>query len=275
MKIKVDQRYRNLIRASLVLLPLTGIVLSFFSLPVEFAVVISILLVVLPTVLGKFVFEYNVIHVMPLPSDDVIQFCIGSSWFSDNLETLDGLGIILIYKYKETAKEAFQMFREWNYGKIIDKHSNITLSAISEGDDKYSILIYPGDRIKSINNTKFFIEDNAGKNSKANIKVVKFYIQLCFDYKNEVLKKKCIQSLPYIKELILNVGYIKNGEIESYSKTGFRLQQFSLKERDSPTLGQLEQTLQWSDLSACQPETFIALSEQVNKKLKMEKTYNN
>ncbi len=270
MKIKVDGRYRLPINAALLFIPAISIIVSFFALPMVWAVSISILIVILPIILGRFIFEYTILHVMPLPTDDMLRYNMGSSWFADNLDTLEGLGIALIYKYKETAQEAFQMLRAWNYGKIIDKHSNITLSTVDEGNDKYSIFIFPGDRIESLHGTKSIIEEGAGKNSEVKVNVAKYYIQLCFNYEGDSLKKKCIESLPYVKELILNVGYIENDQIKMYSKTGFRLQRFSFQERESPSLGQLEKVFPWSDLSAKQPDIFKAITEKVNRKLKAD-----
>lgn len=267
MRIKVDGRYKLPVNAALFLIPAISIIASFFTLPMEWAVGISVLLVILPIVLGRFVFEYTVLHIMPLPTEGMLRYGLGSTWITENQDTLDGLGIALIYKYKETAQEAFKMLRAWNYGKIIDKHSNITLSAVKEGNDKYSLYIYPGDRLDSICGTKNIIEDRMGKNSKANIQVAKFYIQLCFNYKGDALKKKCIESLPYVKELILNVGYIENDQVVMYSKTGFRLQQFSFQERESPSLGKFEGALPWSDLSSNQPEIFKAIIENVNRNI--------
>ena len=57
-----------------------------------------------------------------------------------------------------------------------------------------------------------------------------------------------------------------------YSKTGFRLQNFSFQERESPNLGQLEKSLPWSEIGKSQPDIFKAIIEKVNNKIDVEKS---
>lgn len=267
MKIQIDGKYRLRVKIALVLVPILSIAVSFLALPLMAAIVISTLLVIIPIVLNRFVFKYHALHVMPIPTDDVIRYALGTTWVADDLDTLAGLGLAIIYKYKESAKDTFNLLKAWNYGKIIDRDANITLSAVREGNDRYSVYVYPGDRMDSLEGTKKIVEESKGPNAEASLSVVKFYLQFCFDYSADELKKKCIESLPYVKELILNVAYVENDEIVMYSKTGFRLQKFFIQDRGSQALGGIEKAIPWSDLRGEQPEIHRAVTERINERI--------
>lgn len=267
MKIQIDSKYRLRVKIALVLVPILSVIVSFLATPLIVAVAISTLLVIIPMVLNRFVFMYRALHVMPMPSDGVVRYSLGTTWFADDLETLSGLGLAIIYKYKETAKDAFNLLKAWNYGKIIDHHANITLSAVREENDRYSVYVYPGDRIDSLTDTKKIVEESEGPNAAADLIVLKFYLQFCFDYSADELKKKCIESLPYVKELILNVAYVENDKVVMYSKTGLRLQRFFIRDRGSEALGGIEKAIPWSDLRGKQPEINKAVTERINEKI--------
>ncbi len=241
--------------------------LSFFSLPLEIAVVVSVMFAIVPFILDRFVFIYNIVHIMPMPTEGMLLHIMGSSWFSKGTSTMDGLGFGIIFKYKETAKEAFSMFKAWNYGKVIDASENIAFRAIVEGDDKYSVFVFPGDRIDSLHHSESLAKDTYGTASCVALSVVKFHMQFCFDYSNEELKMKCIESMPHISELILNIGYIENDEIKFYSKRGFRLRNFTLKDRSDSSIGAIEKSLNWDDPTDKLPEINQALVDRVNEDL--------
>lgn len=240
---------------------------SFFSLPLEIAVIISVVFAIIPFILDRFVFIYNIVHIMPMPTEGMLSHVIGSSWFSKDTDTMDGLGFIIVFKYKEPAKEAFSMLKAWNYGKVIDASENIAFRAIVEGDGKYSIFIFPGDRIDSLRYSESIAKDKYGTASCVALNVVKFYMQFCFDYSNEELKMKCIESMPHISELILNIGYIENDEIKIYSKRGFRLRNFTLKDRYDSNIGAIEKSLNWEDPTSKLPQINQALVDRVNEDL--------
>jgi hypothetical protein len=269
-QIKIDRKHKLVVKIALFLVPLVSIALSFFSFPIEIAVSLTVLLVILPITLNWFVFQFNVLHVMPFPTDKMLKNKLGTTWFASDIETMEGLGLMLLFKTKESAKDAFQMFKAWNQGKTIDSIENIVLSAVIEGDGKYSLFLYPGDRFKKLNETKESVKKKMGDKDNVNLSVAKFYMQFCFDYRNDELKTKCIESLPHVDELNLNVGYIQSGEVMPYSKVGFRLKKFILVLRDSELLGAIEKSLGWDDPSGKLPKINQALINQVNQKLSSE-----
>ncbi|WP_233008026.1 hypothetical protein [Rheinheimera faecalis] len=267
MKFKIQGKHRFFVRALLVLIPLLSIALSFFSLPLEVAVPVSIAFTIIPFVLDRFVFIYGVLHVMPMPTQGMLSHRLGTSWFTENTDTIDELGFVIIFKYKDVAKEAYDMFKAWNYGKVIDASENIAFRAIREGDGKYSVFVYPGDRTESLQYSESLAKEIHGPSSHINVIVAKFYMQFCFDYSSDELKTKCIESMPYISELLFNVGYVEAGEVKTYSKRGFRLKNFIIRDRSDSKLGEIERRLSWDDPTGKLPEINQSLVEKVNKRL--------
>ncbi|AFG37470.1 hypothetical protein [Spirochaeta africana] len=268
MKFKVSGKFKALVRTILVLVPLLSIALSFVTLPLEVAVPVSIALTALSFLLNRFVFTYVVFHVMPMPSEGMHTHVLGSSWITEDPATMEGLGFVIIYKYKDVAKEAFNMLKSWNYGRVIDASENITFRAVREGGGKYSIFLYPGNRLKSLQESETRAKELYGSDSHINIRVAKVYEQFCFDYSTDELKKKCIEAIPYLSELLLKVGYVENGEIQLYSKRGFRLKNFTLRDRVDPMLGEIERSIKWGNPAKKLPEINQALVKRVNQRLK-------
>ncbi|TON65853.1 hypothetical protein, partial [Vibrio parahaemolyticus] len=76
-----------------------------------------------------------------------------------------------------------------------------------------------------------------------------------------------VESLPYVDELHLNVGYVRDGKIVMYSKQGFRLKKFSLRDRVDVPDGTLESLNEWISPEGKLAPINQALVEQVNRNL--------
>lgn len=236
-----------MVKVMLIMFPILSIATAFFSLPLEASLPIAVLVTIIPLILDRFVFSYKVLHVMPMPTEDMLVHRLGTSWVANDTETMDGLGIVVIFKYKHVAKDAYNMLKAWNYGKVIDCSENISFKAVREQNDMYSAFLYAGDRIESIKASEALAKEKHGEKSKIAMSIAKFYMQFSFDYSDNELKKKCIESLPYVDELNLNVGYVENNEIKMYSKRGFRLKNFSLTNRSDVAKGTIESLNEWVD----------------------------
>jgi hypothetical protein len=204
---------------------------------------------------------------MPGPTDAMLTHRFGTSWFTEDTNTMEGLGIVIVFKYKQVAKDAFNMFKAWNYEKIIDASENISFRGVREGKGIYSVFVFPGDRLDSLKYSESMAKDRFGSKSHIKVNAAKFYMQFCFDYSNDNLKLKCIESIPHVSEFNLNVGYVEDGDIKMYSKKGFRLKKFSLKNRSDSDLGEIEKSLEWDDPAGKLPDINLALIEKVNERL--------
>jgi hypothetical protein len=263
MKINISSKYKKLIVFLSILIPLISISVSLLTLPVELSLPLSFLLVVIPIFLSKFVFKYNSILIMPMPTDEMNQFAVGSCWFADNLETFEGIGLGIVYKYRSTAKDAFQMFKAWNYDQYIDLDANIRISIILEGNGRYSILIYPGERFKSQLLAKERTQESVGQNSHINVITMRYYIHLCLDYSNDKLKQKMIESLSFMEYLQFNIVHIKNDKLLNYSKRNFKLKGFSVCERNFVDSDSIESKFLWENPLEKYPEHTLDIVKRV------------
>ncbi|WP_447400193.1 hypothetical protein [Vibrio harveyi] len=132
MKIKIDSKFKNLVKVLVVIFPILSIITVFFSLPLVVSLPISLFITIIPLVLDRFVFRYEVMHLMPMPTNEMLVHRLGTSWGANNIETMEGLGFVVIFKYKHVAKDAYNMLKAWNYGKVIDTSENITFNVVRE-----------------------------------------------------------------------------------------------------------------------------------------------
>ncbi|HDY7832382.1 hypothetical protein ACXIU6_22570 [Vibrio parahaemolyticus] len=267
MKIEINSKYKKLVKVLLVVFPLLSIATAFLSLPLVLSLPIAILITTIPLILDRFVFNYKVLHIMPMPTNDMLVHRLGTSWVADNIETMEGLGIVILFKYKHVAKDAYGMLKAWNYGKVIDPSENISFNVVREQGSTYSAFLYAGDRLDSIIASEALAKERHGSNAKIAMSVAKFYMQFSFDYSESELKTKCVESLPYVDELHLNVGYARDGEIVMYSKRGFRLKKFSLRDRVDVPDGTIESLNEWISPEGKLSPINQALVEQVNRNL--------
>ncbi|WP_229652727.1 hypothetical protein, partial [Vibrio parahaemolyticus] len=271
LKIEINSKYKKLVKVLLVVFPILSIATAFLSLPLVLSLPLAVLITTIPLILDRFVFRYKVLHVMPMPTNDMLVHRLGTSWITNNTETMEGLGIVVIFKYKQVAKDAYNMLKAWNYGKVIDLSENISFNVVREQGGTYSAFLYAGDRLDSIKASEALAKDRHGSNAKIAMSVAKFYMQFSFDYSDSDLKTKCVESLPYIDELHLNVGYVRDGEIVMYSKRGFRLKKFSLTDRVDVPDGTIESLNEWISPEGKLAPINQALVEEVNRNLESNK----
>ncbi|MFH4414688.1 hypothetical protein [Vibrio diabolicus] len=267
MKIKIDSKFKNLVKVLLVIFPILSIITVFFSLPLVVSLPISLFITIIPLVLDRFVFRYEVMHLMPMPTNEMLVHRLGTSWGANNIETMEGLGFVVIFKYKHVDKDAYNMLKAWNYGKVIDTSENITFNVVREQEGAYSAFLYAGERLDSIKASEALAKETHGNNTEIVMSVAKFYMQFGFDYSDSELKKKCVESLPYVDELNLNVGYVRDGKIVRYSKRGFRLKKFNLIDRVDVSSGTIESLNEWVSPKDKLAPINQALIDEVNKNL--------
>lgn len=266
-RIRVPGRYRRWVRTGLVAVPLVSIAIAAITLPPQLSIPIAVLLVVFSLLLNRFIFVYGALLVMPGPTEEMHQFMIGTCWYADNTETLEGLGIGLVYKYKSAAQHAYHMLHAWNYGKFIDDEGNIKASFVNEGGGRYSVLIYPGPRVQSQVAAEMAALERLGPKSEVDVRRMHFYIHCCLDYSDEEAKQRMVQSLPRVEYLFLNTFFVDGNQLKAFAKRPFRLKRFAYADRSDPNLGQLEQLVSWSDPTENKPQDVLDIVERVRKML--------
>ncbi len=265
VQIKIPSKYRIWVRIGLIAVPIVSIVAAALTLPPQISIPISVGLVITSILLNRFVFVHTVLLVMPGPTEEMVRFWIGTCWYAEDMETMEGLGIGIVYKYRSAAQHAYHMLKAWNYGKLIDDEGNITASFINEGGGRYSVLFYPGERVQSQIAAQQAVSEDLSSNSEVEVQRMHFYMYGCLDYSNDETKQRMVESLPRIEYLQLNTFYIENNDLKAFAKRPFKLKRFKYALRDDQNLGELEKLTSWSDPVEGKPKDVIETVERVRK----------
>lgn len=130
-------QYRNIVKWCIRLLAITGIVIGFISFPPYVGGILGIILPAITLLLERFQFVTHILHVMPLPSDYLLQKRLGSVWGTDEYKNEERIFFGQLFETKKAAKEAYKLFKDWNFGKYIDREDNIVIRIIRESRSIY------------------------------------------------------------------------------------------------------------------------------------------
>lgn len=259
MRITINAKYRTAIRILFWIISLGSIIIAFFSLPTVIAVIIAIFCIIIPLLLEKIIFRYNIIWVYPKLSN-VLFNRLGFSWYYQNPDK-SNVGLAVIFERKYDAKEAYSIFKSWNYDKFIDAENNINITFVDEGKNKYSVFIYPGERKVREKQLLESLKKNYPENSKFVInKKVFIWIQNCADYSKNPKMIELIENIKKSREIILNTTYVVNNEIKSYTKKGINIKMIRFIKRIELTEKDLESFQKWED-----PKKYSKIVERVSK----------
>jgi hypothetical protein len=150
----VPVRYRNVLRCVAWVLSLGSVALSFFTLPTILAGSVSVIALLVPWIVSRTIFLHHTLWVMPPLSAESERNRLGTMWFHEEFEGKLVLGLGLLHEDFEYAKDAYNVLRSWNLGRFNDEVGNIQVSIIDEGDHRYSMVVYPGNRHEAEENLK-------------------------------------------------------------------------------------------------------------------------
>ena len=267
--IRISSRYRVLLRIVSYAIPILSIAIAAIILPYFIALPVAIVLILTPYFLKKVILKYNILLFMPLPTENVIRFLLGTTWYTGNTETLDETGLGLLFKYKSAAQDAYNMLKAWNYNKLIDKENNIECIFINEGESRYTIIIYPGDRYRSINYVEHKTSRMYVEKSEADIMSVRFTMSFCLDYSKEDLKITIVEALPRLEYLNLNTFYIDKEIMIPFAKRSFKLYGIKTIDRKDVVKGSIEDFYKWKNPDIDTPIDIKNLATAVNKNYKV------
>jgi uncharacterized protein YdhG (YjbR/CyaY superfamily) len=242
---KIKGKYKKTIKIINWGLIIFGMLSSFITLPPVIAFILSVALFIIGILIDKLIYTYSTFHVMPLPNDNIIFNRIGSVWSMENYQNKEYIVFGQAYKTKTAASEAFNLMRQWNYMDYIDRNQNIVLSIIDEGENRYTILLYPGKR-----GIEEFHDDlgkkTYGDNSETKVIVFKTFYPTFVDYSNCPEKIELMNRLKNEEEILLNTFYVKDNEPSKYSNRPIRLRKINIIKRNE-ILNGLENGIKWDE----------------------------
>lgn len=143
----VHEKYEKLIKWTLRILVIIGILSSILTLPFWWmSLIFAFILFGLEQFLEKTIFQYTSIFIQPLPNFTYDpQRWLGMAFAfpvqSEKERLLNVVGCL--FDDEDYAKKFFNLLRAWNYMNKIDYERNICLSFIIENDENYSVYLYP------------------------------------------------------------------------------------------------------------------------------------
>lgn len=243
----------NIINYSISIL---GIVIAFFTLPTYVAVIIAVLLLL------SSIFIQRIIYIKPiLFAHAGIEFSVLNQnrlafvWKINFTKKSKNVHLNLLYKDKVSAKNAFLIFKAWNYNNLLDNEDNVRVTVIDEGDRKYSIFIYPGERalFKNVIEKHSAIEDNEKGNIHKIIPEIKFFLNNHSDYSNNDVMGNLMKDFKIVEKLIINTSYLKNDKIIQANRKGITKKGLVKYKREDLDKNTIEYTVKWNDINKTDP----------------------
>lgn len=152
----LHEKYETFVKWLIRILIILGILLSFLTLPWQYSVITSIILVVIEIILEKIIFKYRTLFIQPIPRYRL------NSWlamvFLIPLQEGIQSKIGMLFDDEKTAQEIFTCLMAWNYFEEADPDNNIQITFVIENEEEYSTYIYPTYSRKSIILAKTYIE---------------------------------------------------------------------------------------------------------------------
>ena len=244
--IQLPIKFRNFMKWAIRLFALTGIVVGFVSFPPYISGILGIVLAAIVFLLERFHFIAQIIHVMPLPSNYLLSKRLGSTWGVTEYKGKDMIFFGQLFETKKAAREAYQLFKSWNFDKYIDTEGNIVVRIVREDLDRYTILLLPGNRGVD----KYWeerSEDDFGKRVSTSVSTIKYWFITHADYWGRPQMLSIIESLREPGSILLNAFYMKNGEVESAAKRHLVISNIVFRNRQDLRENDIEFHLDWDD----------------------------
>lgn len=224
-----------------------GVVISFITLPAVVAGLIALSLATVSFLLSKIGLTVSVFHVMPMPTQRAIEAKLGSLWAlekDDKGKERTHFG--QFFRTKAAAADAFRMYRAWNFNRYIDTDGNIILRVIRDELDRYTILLYPGERGIQEHYQETVLREYGDKTS-ANVTRLFFFFYTHADYWKRAQLKKIVEALPRTSPIYLNCFFVDGDIPKPVSARDLRLAKAELVDRKDVRPGEMGFGLDWQD----------------------------
>lgn len=223
-----------------------GVVVSFVALHPFIAGPIALALVAFNFVLERIRFYARVLHVMPFPSDYVIQNKLASLWGTEEHKGEDTILFGQVFRTRRAAKQAYQLFRAWNFCDYIDRNGNIVLCTIREELDRFTIILFPGERGVT-EYAASSVAERYGPKTKVVVSKIVFWFVTYADYWKRPNMKAIVERLPDCSRVLLNCYFMQDGEPKAVAKRHLELSKIVIRDRSTVVPGSFEASFQWEN----------------------------
>lgn len=247
MRLTVNSKYRRLTRIVIWILSVGSIAIAMCTIPPFIAIIVAVLCVLIPFLIDRIIFKYNIIWIYP-EITNLFFNRLGTTWFRSDLDEENLMGIGILFERKSEAKDAYSILRSWNYYNYIDREGNISVNFIDEGENRYSVFIYPGDRKLREDQLLYSLKNEYPHNSVFDINTKVFiWTQSCGDYSDRPEMLAFFKKVKESGKILLNTTYVVNDLVKSYAKKSICVKKIRFISRGELTCRDLENTLKWED----------------------------
>lgn len=146
IRIYIHEKHQRKIKSIKWILPLIGLIISLFTLPVLYAFLVALSLYLFSSLIARIFFFFTSLFVHLLPDFEInndlwLGMSFGYYEPTDKKFQIPLVG--LVFSDEEYAKKFFSLLQKWNYDSLTDKDNNFVMSIILDNDDGYYTCIYP------------------------------------------------------------------------------------------------------------------------------------
>lgn len=230
---KVPARYRLPLKLLVWMIAIVSFLLGFFTLSLIVAAPVAVVALIAPWLISKLVFEHHIVWVMPPFSPEAERNRLGTIWFKEPLAGKEYVGLGLLYEDREWAKDAYNVIKTWNFGRLIDTEGNINITIVSEGDHKYSMFVYPGLRPSGEKAIRDSFLATQPASTAASVSRLFYFTNTCADYSDRPQVEGLVATLGHRNRILLNTFYCSGDEVHPHSKRYFQVNRFRFEERNT------------------------------------------
>lgn len=258
--------YRTPLKIAVWVLGVLSIGFGFVTLPIVIAVPFSIVALVLPWLVSRFIFRHRIIWFMLPFSPQSERNRLGTIWFKEPIAGKEFVGLGLLYEDKEWAKDAYRVIKSWNSGRYVDDGNNINVSIVSEGDHRYSMFVYPGQRPEAEDSIRSSFLASQPSNTEASVSRVFYFTTTCADYSDRPEVEDVVASLRRRNRILLGTFYCDGDDVHPFAKRKFQVNHFKFEDRENLSKNCLEYNSTWQDGRTAQAES-AKRTDQLSKKM--------
>lgn len=254
-RLVIHEQYQQLIKWTLRILWLIGVVSSVATLGPVGGIALGLLLTVIQQFLERAVFRYTTIVLTPLPDFSFSMDEITAMAFAYPAEADPHLlpAVGFAFARKDLAEKFFAVLKRWNYGKREDTENNIRLTFVWPKKGKgYYVCLYPNLRRKGVEDTFASIgaamaEEEPGKEQHGLIVVwmIRKHLRGGDNAKLRIFAERQLPDAPFWLQAFLSVDGVTKVELLTDIEPILKMHYRVVNERDLRKTDPEYRMMQW------------------------------
>lgn len=180
-------------------------------------------------------------HVVPLPSNEVLANFLGSCWGMEGSVPFFGQ----LFGTRTAARNAFDLYLQWTYGSLKADRTKIALSIIGEDLERYTFLLYPGERdVRQL--WKNLLSEHLQGEADPTVHLLVPWFASFGDYWGKPQMKIVLQKISDGSPVLLQSFHVRGDKVEPARKHPITLTGVRFYSRAELADTQLEHDVHWA-----------------------------